>query len=190
MASRVLKRTAFAFPVFRIDRLAGVRPMRLQSSKELIFRFASITSKFTIIAMAASLNGEVVFFPQLHGSGKNVFHQADDQRQKCHDHHHENQRLIKAGSRKTDQTDTCAAPANAAYVAHIGQDKNFIFQKIENDPVNAPKGIENDRHTQIETEGNSGGTVQTQRTEALVPVQKPGESENQYDHGQRNDTAC
>ena len=54
MASRVEKRTALALPVFKIDRLAGVMPMRSASSRELIFRFASMTSRLTMIAMAPS----------------------------------------------------------------------------------------------------------------------------------------
>lgn len=51
MAERVEKRTAFALPVFNIERLAWVKPILLASSPELIFLFASITSKFTIIAI-------------------------------------------------------------------------------------------------------------------------------------------
>ena len=56
MASRVEKRTALALPVFRMDRLACVMPMRSASSPEDIFRFASITSKFnTIMAQTVKL---------------------------------------------------------------------------------------------------------------------------------------
>ena len=44
---------ALALPVFKMERFAWVRPMRLESYRELIFRLASITSKFTIIAMAS-----------------------------------------------------------------------------------------------------------------------------------------
>ena len=51
MAERVEKRTAFALPVFNMERLAWVKPILLASSPELIFLFASITSKFTIIAI-------------------------------------------------------------------------------------------------------------------------------------------
>ena len=51
MASMVLMRTALALPVFRMDRLAGVMPTRFASSREVIFRFASIISRFTIIAI-------------------------------------------------------------------------------------------------------------------------------------------
>jgi len=51
MAERVEKRTAFALPVFNIERLAWVKPILFASSPEDIFLFASITSKFTIIAI-------------------------------------------------------------------------------------------------------------------------------------------
>ncbi len=51
MESRVLKRIAFAFPVFNIDKLASVNPTFSESSFKVIFRLAIITSKFTIIAI-------------------------------------------------------------------------------------------------------------------------------------------
>ena len=52
MASRVEKRTALAFPVFRMERLAGVRSIRSASSPSEIFRFAIITSRFTIMGIS------------------------------------------------------------------------------------------------------------------------------------------
>jgi hypothetical protein len=51
MDSNVLKRIAFAFPVFRIERLDNVKFTRSESSFREIFRFAIITSKFTMIGM-------------------------------------------------------------------------------------------------------------------------------------------
>ncbi len=51
MASSVEKRMAFALPVFKIERLDMVTPTSSESSVRLIFRFASITSRFTMIAM-------------------------------------------------------------------------------------------------------------------------------------------
>lgn len=47
--SSVEKRMALALPFFRIDRLAMVIPTFSESSVRLIFRLASITSRFTII---------------------------------------------------------------------------------------------------------------------------------------------
>ena len=58
MASSVEKRTALAFPVFRIERFAGVRSIRSASSPSEIFRFAIITSRFTIIGISI-----IVYFP-------------------------------------------------------------------------------------------------------------------------------
>ena len=52
MASKVLKRIAFAFPVFKMERLESVKPTFSESSFNDIFRFAIITSKFTIIGIA------------------------------------------------------------------------------------------------------------------------------------------
>lgn len=49
MASRVVSLMAFAFPVFRMERLAWVRPTFSANSLERILRLASITSRFTII---------------------------------------------------------------------------------------------------------------------------------------------
>ena len=49
MASKVLRRIALALPVFSMERLAWVMPMRSASSLERILRFASITSMFKII---------------------------------------------------------------------------------------------------------------------------------------------
>ena len=43
---------AFALPVFRIERFDNVRSTLSESSFSEIFRFAIITSKFTIIGMA------------------------------------------------------------------------------------------------------------------------------------------
>lgn len=50
--SKVLKRIAFAFPVFKIERLDNVKSTLSESSFNDIFRFAIITSKFTIIGIA------------------------------------------------------------------------------------------------------------------------------------------
>ena len=51
MASRVVKRTALAWLFFRMDRLARVRSTRWASSFRLIFRFAIMTSRLTMIAI-------------------------------------------------------------------------------------------------------------------------------------------
>ena len=65
IASRVEKRTAFALPVFNMERLACVKPILLASSPELIFLFASITSKFTIIAIIYTVKSfsSLIFVP-------------------------------------------------------------------------------------------------------------------------------
>jgi len=49
--SKVLKRIAFAFPVFKIERLDNVKLTLSESSFKEIFRFAIITSKFTMIGI-------------------------------------------------------------------------------------------------------------------------------------------
>ena len=49
MASRVVKRTALAFPVFRMERFASVKPTRSASSLSDILRLAISTSRFTMI---------------------------------------------------------------------------------------------------------------------------------------------
>jgi hypothetical protein len=51
IASKVLKRIAFALPVFKIERLDNVKSTLSESSFRDIFLLAIITSKFTIIAM-------------------------------------------------------------------------------------------------------------------------------------------
>jgi hypothetical protein len=56
IASRVLNRIAFAFPVLSMDRLARVMSTFSESSFKDIFRFAIITSRFTIIGMAYTVN--------------------------------------------------------------------------------------------------------------------------------------
>ena len=56
IASKVLNRIAFAFPVFRIERLDNVRSTLSESSFRETFRFAIITSKFTMIGIAKLLN--------------------------------------------------------------------------------------------------------------------------------------
>jgi hypothetical protein len=56
MASNVLNRMAFAFPVLSMERLASVMSTFSESSFSDIFRFAIITSKFTIIGMAYTVN--------------------------------------------------------------------------------------------------------------------------------------
>src|SRR5690606_1649890 len=52
ITSSVLNRIAFAFPVFKIERLDSVRSTLSESSFSEIFRFAIITSKFTIMGIA------------------------------------------------------------------------------------------------------------------------------------------
>ena len=52
IASKVLKRIAFAFPVFKIERLDNVKSTLSESSFREIFRLAIMTSKFTIIGIA------------------------------------------------------------------------------------------------------------------------------------------
>ena len=47
IASNVEKRTAFALPVFRIDRLAGVMLMRSANSPSVILRLAITFARFT-----------------------------------------------------------------------------------------------------------------------------------------------
>ena len=49
--SRVLKRMAFALPVFNMDKFESVIPTFSDSSFNDIFRLAIITSKFTTIAI-------------------------------------------------------------------------------------------------------------------------------------------
>src|SRR3989344_880732 len=56
IASRVLKRIAFAFPVFKIERLDNVKSTLSESSFREILRFAIITSKFTTIGIVKQLN--------------------------------------------------------------------------------------------------------------------------------------
>lgn len=62
MASRVEKRMALAFPVFSMDRLAGVISILSANSPSEIFRRAIIMSRFTIIA----INSFFTFFYLLH----------------------------------------------------------------------------------------------------------------------------
>ena len=81
---------ALALPVFRMDRFAGVRPMRWLSSREVIFRLASITSRFTMIGMGVTSHGQVIFFPDLHGGGHDVCQHTEDQGQEEHDDAHKN----------------------------------------------------------------------------------------------------
>src|SRR5690606_37811290 len=51
IASKVEKRIAFALPFFNIEIFAIVLPTFSESSVTLIFRFANITSRFTIMAI-------------------------------------------------------------------------------------------------------------------------------------------
>ncbi len=51
IASKVLNRMAFAFPVFKIERLESVKSTFAERSFSEIFRFAITTSRFTIIAI-------------------------------------------------------------------------------------------------------------------------------------------
>jgi len=51
IASNVLKRIAFAFPVFKMERLDNVKSTLSESSFSEIFRFAIMTSKFTMIGI-------------------------------------------------------------------------------------------------------------------------------------------
>src|SRR3989344_3546561 len=53
IASNVEKRIAFAFPFFKIERLAIVMPTLSVSSVTLIFLFANITSMLIIVAIIA-----------------------------------------------------------------------------------------------------------------------------------------
>ena len=66
MASSVEKRIAFAFPVFNIERLAGVISIFSASSPREIFLRAIMMSRFTIIAIILfsrfELNRELLFF--------------------------------------------------------------------------------------------------------------------------------
>jgi len=52
MASSVLKRMAFALPVFKMDKLDKVKSTFSDSSFNDIFRLAIMTSRFTTIGMA------------------------------------------------------------------------------------------------------------------------------------------
>jgi hypothetical protein len=52
IASRVVNLIAFAFPVFKIERLDRVKSTFSDSSLSDIFRLAIITSRFTMIGMA------------------------------------------------------------------------------------------------------------------------------------------
>ena len=56
IASSVLNRTAFALPVFNIERFESVRSTFSESSFNDIFRFAIITSRFTIIGIIYMVN--------------------------------------------------------------------------------------------------------------------------------------
>ncbi len=56
MESKVLKRIAFALPVFKMERLDNVNSTLSESSFREILRFAIITSKFTMIGIAKQLN--------------------------------------------------------------------------------------------------------------------------------------
>ena len=47
----VLKRIAFAFPVFKMERFDNVKSTLSESSLREILRFAIITSKFTMIGI-------------------------------------------------------------------------------------------------------------------------------------------
>ena len=60
MASKVENLMAFALPVFKIERFAIVISNFSESSVSDIFRFAIITSKFTIIGMVIRLNPVLV----------------------------------------------------------------------------------------------------------------------------------
>ena len=51
IASKVLNQIAFALPVFKIERLDNVKSTLSESSFREIFRFAIMTSKFTIIGI-------------------------------------------------------------------------------------------------------------------------------------------
>ena len=56
IASSVLKRTAFALPVFNMERLDKVKSTFSESSFKDIFLLAIITSKFTIIGISYTVN--------------------------------------------------------------------------------------------------------------------------------------
>lgn len=72
---------AFALPVFKIDKLAMVIPTFSASSFDCILRLASITSRFTIIAIS---NGKFLLFFQFQTMVKSLCHnkhnQADNKR--------------------------------------------------------------------------------------------------------------
>ena len=67
MASSVEKRTARAFPFFRMERFAIVMPTCALSSVMLIFLCASMTSRSIRIAILRLLNRELVLFLKAHG---------------------------------------------------------------------------------------------------------------------------
>jgi len=56
IADKVEKRTAFALPDFKMDKFAVVMPIISASSLLRILRLASITSKFTMMAIAILLS--------------------------------------------------------------------------------------------------------------------------------------
>ena len=109
MASKVEKRIAFAFPVFRMERLAIVMPTCCDSSVTLIFRFANMTSILMIIAILRTSYRKVVFLLDcdrilqefLKDSSKDGNHHAgenddqadqDDAGSVIHITHHKNER--------------------------------------------------------------------------------------------------
>jgi len=51
----------FAFPVFRMERLDSVSPTLSESWFSDVFRFAIITSKFTIIGIKLYSSGKLKF---------------------------------------------------------------------------------------------------------------------------------
>lgn len=63
-ASNVENLIALALPVFNIERFAGVISIRSANSESDIFRFAIITSTFTIILPKSTsfLNSQILFF--------------------------------------------------------------------------------------------------------------------------------
>ena len=69
MVSKVLNLMAFAFPVFKMERLDKVNPTLSESSFSDILRLAITTSRFTTIAMV--LNSQIVFILNFHSFIKN-----------------------------------------------------------------------------------------------------------------------
>src|SRR5436190_15014499 len=83
---------ARALPFLRTERLASVMPTRAASSVTRIFRLASSTSRWTIVATAAPSDREVVFCLEVDGVLEDAFehrggrrrHDAGEAREDTH----------------------------------------------------------------------------------------------------------